>query len=72
MKYIEHDRKNCSVRTLSEAAILLHYGSEIASVIHQDGSIHLSNAIDIYADDCYSQCCFADSIGDKNAMHSLQ
>jgi len=51
--YIEHDRRNCSVRTMTEKDLRLHYGAQVLAVVYQDGSASLPNSIDIYLDTCY-------------------
>lgn len=53
-KYIEHDRRNCSVRTLTESDVLLHYGASVVSDLWQDGSVSLPHSVDIYVDDSYN------------------
>lgn len=72
MKYIEHDRQNCSVRTMNEADILLHYGCNVVNVVRQDGSVHLTNAIDIYTDDCYSLWAKTAFEGVSNEVQSVR
>ena len=52
--YIEHDRRNCSVRTLTESDVLLHYGASVVNTLWQDGSASLPHSIDIYTDDSYT------------------
>lgn len=52
-RYIEHDRRNCSMRTMTETDLRLHYGSNVIGTILQDGSVSLSHGIDIYLDCCY-------------------
>lgn len=69
--YIEHDRRNCSVRTLSEAELRLHYGSNVLSVVFQDGSASLSNGIDIYLDSCYPSVSKMIAAEVKNEMQSM-
>jgi hypothetical protein len=51
--YIEHDRRNYCMRTMSEDDVRLHYGSNVLSILAQDGSASLSQGIDIYLDTCY-------------------
>lgn len=72
MKYVEHDRRNCCVRTLNEADILLHYGANVATIVQQDGCICLSNSIDIFADDCYSLWAKTAFEGGSDEMQSMR
>lgn len=72
MNYIEHDRRNYSARTLSEDELRLHYGTGILSVIYQDGSITLSNGIDIYSDACYFAVSKTILKEYKDALQGLQ
>lgn len=52
--YIEHDKRNCSVRTLTESDVILHYGASVVTTVWQDGSASLPHSIDIFIDDSYT------------------
>lgn len=54
MNYIEHDRRNCSVRTLTESDVILHYGASTVTILWQDGSVSLPHSVDLYTDDSYT------------------
>lgn len=61
-KYIEHDKRNHSLRTMSQEDIIMHYGASVVNTLWQDGSVSLSKGIDIYIDDCYSLCSPAEQV----------
>lgn len=63
--YIEHDRRNCSVRTLTESDVLMHYGASVVNTLWHDGSIALSMGIDIYVNDRYTQSRTIEQVRDQ-------
>lgn len=70
--YIEHDRRNYCMRTMSEDDIRLHYGSSILGVLAQDGSISLSQGIEIFLDTCYPSASKAIDSEVTNALQSMR
>ena len=64
-EYIEHDRRNHSIRTLSESDVLMHYGASVVSTLWRDGSIALSKGIDIYINDSYTLSSTINQVSDR-------
>lgn len=64
-KYIEHDRRNCSVRTMSQEDVIMHYGASVVSTLWQDGAVSLPKGVDIYVDDCYSLSSPSEQVRNK-------
>ena len=70
--YIEHDRQNYCMRTMSEDEVRLHYGAQVLAIVYQDGSMSLRNGVDIYLDSCYPSAVNTWINEGYNALQSMQ